>query len=176
MFPVRAKEATPVLPSVGTINKSLYDIRVLLEGDLVKEVMEAENSGPIEFARAFVALRTLKDQIEESLKPFSTLFEDVKGTRLPGKFDAAGIPTVNLDEGFRVTVSHSVRASIKGATKPEAYKWLRDNGLGDLVTETVNSSTLSAVAKSMAEENRELDPELFSVAIMPNTSVTKTKS
>ena len=127
----------------------------------------------IEFARAFVVLRQLKDKIDEAIKPFDKLFEDVKTVRLPAVFDLAGVPTVNLDEGYRVTVAYNTRASIKGGQKDAAFQWLRDNGLGDIVSETVNSSTLSAVAKSMVEENRELNPDLFNVHVLPTTSVTK---
>ena len=45
-----------------------------------------------------------------------------------------------------------------------------------LVTETVNSSTLSAAAKFELEEHgREFPEELFNVALVPTTSVTATK-
>ena len=143
--------------------------------DLSQDVAETEAQGVVEFTRAFVTMRTLKDQIEEALKPFDKFYEEVKGIKLPAAFEAHGVPTVTLEEGYRVTVAHNVRASVKGGQRDAAYKWLEDNGLGDIITQTVNASTLSALARSMAEENRELDSELFTVAIMPTTSVTKTK-
>lgn len=174
MIPIRTKPIA-MLPSVGTITENLNQIKFAIGGDLTSEVKVAHDGGAVELARAFVALRSLKDEIDECSKIFSKLFEDVKGVQLPAKFEAEGVPTINLDEGYRVSVSHRVFASIKTGQKDMAMKWLRSNGLEDLVTETVNSSTLSAVAKSMAEENRELDGELFSVAVLPSTSVTKTK-
>lgn len=129
----------------------------------------------VEYTRAFVRVRGVKDRLDEVVKAFNSVYEELKTIKLPAKFEEAGVPTINLDEGFRVTVGHRLFASIKGGMKEEAYQWLRDNDLADLVTETVNASTLSAVAKSMAEENRELNEDLFSVAILPTTSVTKTK-
>jgi len=143
--------------------------------DFTKAVQETEGQGVVEFTRAFVALRAVKDNIEEALKPFDKFYLEVKDQKLPQAFDAAGVPSVNLEEGFRVTVAHNVRASIKKDMKDKAFDWLRENGLGDIITDTVNSSTLSALARSMGEENKELDAELFSVAIMPTTSVTRTK-
>lgn len=129
----------------------------------------------IEVARAFVKLRHLKDRTEAVTKLVSLAYEKLKTTDLPEAFERAGVPSVSLDEGFRVTVSHKLYASIKKDMKEAAFKWLEENDLGDLITPTVNASTLSAVAKTMGEENRELDPELFSIAIVPNTSVTAVK-
>jgi hypothetical protein len=33
-----------------------------------------------------------------------------------------------------------------------AFQWLRDNGYGDIIKETVNSNTLSAIVKDLPEE------------------------
>lgn len=160
--------------SADDVNTDLANLTVSLE-DLSKIVAETEGQGVVEFTRAFVTMRTLKDQIEEVFKPFEKFYEEVKGIKLPACFEAHGVPTVTLEEGYRVTVAHNVRASVKGGQRDAAFKWLEDNGLGDIITSTVNASTLSALARSMAEENRELDSELFTVAILPTTSVTKTK-
>lgn len=136
---------------------------------------KTEGADVVAMTRFLVQLRTLSEQVEATTKPFNDLYNEFKDVRVPKAFEDAGVPTVNLDEGFRVTVSHKVRASVKGGMKEQALQWLRDNGLGDIVSETVNSSTLSAVARTMVEENRELDADLFSVHIMPTTSVTKVK-
>lgn len=150
----------------------------ILAGNLksvTDDLLRVEGQGVVELTRAFVKLRVLKDQIDEALKPFNDFYLETKDKRVPQAFELAGVPSVSLEEGFRVTIAHNVRASIKGGQKEAAFEWLRANGLGDIVTETVNSSTLSAVARTMAEENREFDADLFSVAILPTTSVTKTK-
>lgn len=160
--------------SLDPCNNALTGLTQALSG-LMERTVETEPQGVVEYTRAFVALREMKDKIEEALKPFDKFYLEAKEQKLPAAFEAAGVPTVNLDEGYRVSISHNVRASIKGGQKDAALEWLRQNGLGDVVTETVNSSTLSGLARSMAEENRELDSELFTVAIMPTTSVTRIK-
>lgn len=139
-----------------------------------KEIEEACMAGPIELARAYVVLKESLETIEESIKPFKELVLRVKEVELPNAFDVAGVPTVNLEEGFRVTVSYNVRASIRSGRKEDAINYLTEKGYGDIVTTTVNASTLSSLAKDMASENEELDDSLFNVAIMPTTSVTKT--
>lgn len=137
---------------------------------------EIGDLSPIELSRFFVQVRTLKDKIEATVKPFDAFYEQLAKVTIPETFDRHGVPSVTLDEGYRVTVSHGVRASIRGGVDKEAaYRWLADNGLGDIVTRTVNASTLSAVAKTMQEENRELDADLFNVAVLANTSFNKVK-
>lgn len=160
--------------TLSTIMADLEYIQGCL-GTLEREVQEAENKGPIETSRAFVRMRRVKDFVDEVFKPFNTVYEKMKVEKIPQIFETAGVPSINLDEGFRITVSHKLWASIKGGKKEEAYVWLKENGLEDLITETVNSSTLSAAARTMVEDNVDLPDELFSVAIVPNTSITKTK-
>lgn len=155
-------------PTISALETELQEIVAQIGGI-------GDNAGAIELARTFVQLRSVVDRLEEITKPVKDLYNKMKVERLPQVFDREGVPSVNLDEGYRVTISHKVFASIRPDKKEKAYEWLRDNKLGDLIVETVNSSTLSAAAKSMAEDNYELDQELFNVSILPNTSVTKTK-
>lgn len=142
---------------------------------LIDELSALHGEGSITHARAFVELKALKDKMEAVLKPFDAAYEDMKVNKLPSVLDGDGVPSVNLEEGYRVTVVHNVRASVRGGRRDDAILWLRENGLGDLVSETINASTLSAVARTLAEDNKQLDDDIFSVHVMPTTSVTKTK-
>jgi hypothetical protein len=152
----------------------LADVMFSLGSELETSLKDYDTADVVEATRAFVHLRRVKDEIDELNKRFNKVYEEWKTKKIPQKFDEAGVPTVNLEEGYRVTISQLVRASVKPDQKLAAYDWLRNNGLGDIVTETINSSTLSAVAKSMAEENRELSADLFNVVVIPSTSVTRT--
>lgn len=93
---------------------------------------------------------------------------------LPELFEQKGVSSITQN-GYRFTCSYQVRASIHSGQKEGAFSWLRSNDYEDLITETVNASTLSATAKAMAEEGEELDDEFFNTYIAPNTSMTKVK-
>jgi hypothetical protein len=122
-----------------------------------------------------VALHRLNARVGEELEPLVNLFKKFKELEVPATFEADKITHVPLEEGFRVGLSSRLFASIPAGKREQAYQWLRDNGLGDLITATVNAGTLSAAAKEMMEEkNEELPKELFTVALVPNTSVTAT--
>ena len=164
-----------VLPSVGPVVERLEFIEKHIAQFLKGEVDGADMNGPIELSRALVVLRFLKEKIEATFEEFNDIYTNVKDVRLPEAFDRANIPNVTLDEGYRVGVSHSLRASVKANMKDSAIKWLQDNGLGDIVSQTINASTLSAVARTMAEDNKQLDETFFNIFVQPTTSVTKTK-
>ena len=74
-----------------------------------------------------------------------------------------------------MTITSNVRANILKENRDAAYDWLCNNGLEDIVINTVNASTLSATARALIEDGKQLDDELFNVQIIPNTSVTKVK-
>ncbi len=153
---------------------------------LAKDLQEAEKKGTVALARAFVALHRLMEVRDDIMKPLDELYKTYKTERIPAAFEQAGVPNQSLDEGFRVGLSHKYYASIKSGGKDDpkltqtlrdgAYKWLRANGLGDIISTTVNSQTLSAAGKELLEDkNIELPDEWFNKAMVPNTSVTKTK-
>lgn len=130
--------------------------------------------GAARMADVYSAIKTLNDTVEERVKILKGLVERIKTAVLPETFEREGVTTVTTESGYRVTVSSVMRASL-GEDKQAAMQWLRDNELGELIIETVNASTLSAAAKQMLLEGKELDPDLFRAAIMPTTSVTKVR-
>ena len=140
---------------------------------LSKEADKASKKGAINMARAFVVLHRLKEKFGDLDKAYSELFERYKTQVMPELLEAEGVTSLPLAEGFRVGISHAWRASIREGQRDKAFHWLRTHGFVDLITTTVNSSTLSAAAKhAMTEDNVEFPTDLFNVALVPNTSVT----
>jgi hypothetical protein len=121
-----------------------------------------------------VLYRAMK-KVESDLKSLEDLYRKYKELEVPAAFEQDGVTSLPLAEGFRVGTSTTIRASIREGMKQHAYSWLVENGHGDIIAETVNSSTLSATARELREANLELPEKWFNVADMPNTSVTQTK-
>ena len=61
--------------------------------------------------------------------------------------------------GTRFTVVTKLRASAVAGHKEELFDALKTQGYGSLVTETVNSNSLSAFAKELIEENGDMLPD-----------------
>lgn len=164
---------TAALPAAKEIVYHATEIAKLI-GKLTREMDAAKKRGAIDLARSFTVLHRLCSTVDQRTSGVGELFERYKTVDCPEVFDLAGVTHVPLAEGYRVQISHATRASIRPDFKQQAYKWLKDNGKGDVITSTVNSSTLSALARTMSEEeNLALPDEFFNVALVPNTSVVK---
>ena len=139
--------------------------------DGVKDLVEQAPTLPIDQAvMVLLKARELDDKLKELKSQASELNKQMKEVVIPAKFDEAGTTSITVN-GYRFTKSETIRASIKN--KIAGYDWLRNNDLEDIITETVNASTLSATARTLMEEGRELPEDHFNVYILANTSVTK---
>jgi hypothetical protein len=145
--------------------------------DRISAIIDGANvaSSPASvMAAIYVHVKAIDDEWSEVTKSLGAATRLLKEKLVPEAFSREGIGSFTSKEGgYRVTVSELVRASMKD--KEQCYAWLRDHDLGDLIQETVNASTLAAAARSLMEEGKELDDDLFEVYIAPNTSVTKLK-
>ena len=87
-----------------------------------------------------VKLRTLEDDLvlkEKELKELKRKVELVSGEVIPTMMQEMNISTLKLADGSSVEVKPIYGASITVANKEAAFKWLRDNGLGDLIKNEV---------------------------------------
>ena len=83
-----------------------------------------------------VKLRTLEDDLvlkEKELKELKRKVELMSGEVIPTMMQEMNISTLKLADGSSVEVKPIYGASITVANKEAAFKWLRDNGLGDLI-------------------------------------------
>lgn len=130
---------------------------------------------PSWLAKHYADVRRAADEIGVISKRIGKLKELLATTIIPETFDARGVQTVTLSTGERVTTTAGVRASIVEGMKGAAFEWLKANGLEDLITETVNSNTLSSVMKDRLESGDIPPDDIFQTYIYRNTSLTKTK-
>lgn len=159
------------MPTVTTTS-ALMDLRTVV-GKFKSTADKARKgwSGP-EMARLFVEIRTFYDLLGAVESELSKLKETLAYEDIPAAFEREGVTTYTIKEGYRVTVSPLVRASCKDM--PECIKWMKGRPEFDgIVKETINASTLAALAKGELSEGRELPDELFNVFVGMNTSMTK---
>jgi hypothetical protein len=88
-------------------------------------------------------LRNLEDQIkqkENELKKLKKDSEIISGEVIPTMMTEMNISTLKLADGSAVEVKPIYGASITSEKKEEAFNWLRENGLGDLIKNEVTVS------------------------------------
>lgn len=112
--------------------------------------MEESKGLVFELAGKYRALRETKDKLEEELKGVSEAISnaerDLANEMVNGELQS-------IDFGGKLFYLYpEMRVSVRGGKQPEAFDWLRDHDLGDLIKETVNSNSLtSEVKKYLAE-------------------------
>lgn len=138
------------------------------------------DTSEIKTAALVAAAKRLTDQvaeIEEVVKHLKAVRDNLKQERIPQRFTDEEIKTLTVlvgNQHYRVTVSQLTRCSIKSGMKEDAFAWLRAEDLDDIIQETVNSGTLSALAANRLKENKEMDDDIFNLYFQPSTSFTKT--
>ena len=101
-----------------------------------------------------VKLQNLEDdftQKEKELKELKRKVDLMSGEVIPTMMQEMNISTLKLADGTSVEVKPIYGASILVAKREEAFKWLRDNGLGDLIKNEVT------VAFGRNEDNKASD-------------------
>ena len=129
--------------------------------DLVDLVMEMND------------VRKQKESLEETLKGVNETFDFLRITKIPTVMNDENIDRISVKGVGRVSITADMHVSIKADKKDDFYQWLRDNGRTDLISETVNASTLKASVKKMFKEG-EIPPEdLLNISPFERASITK---
>lgn len=126
-----------------------------------------------ELAQLYSALRRISDAMNDATNVMTAQYQRLGQERIPDAFEREKISSFTTRDGYRVTVSVALRTAIRADQKVDAYSWLREHGLGDLIVEQVNAGTLSAAGRTFADEGRELPEELFNCYYQNTTSVTR---
>jgi len=90
-----------------------------------------------------IKLRDLEDHIkvvEENLKQLKKQADTLSGEVIPTMMTEMNISTMKLADGSAIEVKPVYGASIPMDKKEEAFNWLRENGLGDLIKNEVTVS------------------------------------
>jgi hypothetical protein len=90
-----------------------------------------------------IKLRNLEDEIkivEENLKQLKKQADTLSGEIIPTMMTEMNISTMKLADGSAIEVKPVYGASISPDKKEEAFNWLRENNLGDLIKNEVTVS------------------------------------
>lgn len=111
----------------------------------------------------YKALLDRKDELAEQTKENNAAIEELKQQIAQEMIDNES-PVISRN-GFRYSLAQKTQYSKKGEEKLleegiDFFEVLRNEGLGDLIVETVNARTLSSSMKAYVEENGELSEDL----------------
>jgi len=110
------KDQTEVLDKTTNINKL---------ADKIKELQAHQQQ-----------LQIQEDAVKQKKKDI----EHLSGEVIPTMLSEMGLSFLKLQDGSSVEVKTNYSATITQAKKEEAFKWLRENGLGDIIKNEISVS------------------------------------
>jgi len=128
-----------------------------------------------ELLREQLRLESAIESAEEQLKGYKEHLRKLSGEVIPGKMAELGMTSTEMYDGSKVQVVEDIHVSIpKDPQKSAAcYEWLEDNGLGDIIKNSVGMSFGKGegnMAKHLQETIKEMGliPEV-KVSVHPST-------
>jgi hypothetical protein len=132
-----------------------------------------EHEGAVGMVQFFDVLGQDIKALEEPLKRKKKLHDLLRKGLIPEQFEREDIETVRVAGVGTAYLSTRLFASIITAVHDKAFTWLRKNDLGDLISNTVNSSALSSSFKDRVAAGQSIPEALFHVHYETRVSVKK---
>lgn len=127
----------------------------------------------LDVVRAMNKIKLEKEELEEKLKMVNAEYDYLRLNLIPTRFEDEGIENLKVDGIGRVSLTGDMYVSIAADSRDAAYQYFRDIGKGDLITESINSSTLKAAVKAMVKAGEEIPSEFVKVTPFTRASITK---
>ena len=159
--------------TLGELNAACFNLQAVT-GRVREETNQAVASNdPIVVIKHYDKLRLVTAQIKEAREALAELEEKLSREYVPTVMRAHGIKSTTVEGVGRVSLGTRWSASMPD--KQAGFEWLRGNGHGGVIQETVNAQTLGALAKELGNEGIELPSPTFTTNVMTYTSITKVK-
>lgn len=115
-----------------------------------------------EVARLLKDLKEANEEADRLKKQIGKCYDHVRIISMPEAMDNDGLESPFTVVGVgKVVLTDDIRVKVKD--KEGSYEWLRDTGNGDIITETVNASTLSALIRRLMREGEEVPTEVYEI-------------
>ncbi len=135
--------------------------------------MNFEDMSLKEMAKTMKEVRTRLDDAKETSSHLQKQWDDLRKVHIPNKMEEMGIESVRIEGVGTVSERTDAYCSTPAKNKQALYDWLEQHGHGDLITDTVNSSTLKAFMKEQILEGNDVPDDI--VNFTPYTYVAITK-
>ncbi len=114
-----------------------------------------------------------KEKLEAELRDVNAYYDVLRLEKVPERAELDGVESAKFEGIGRLSFRHDLFLQTKNPS--ELNLWLRGHKLGDLIKQTVNSSTLKAFIKNRIKDGKELPPAEL-VKVTPVTMATITKA
>lgn len=144
--------------------------------DIAMQLSSVDNNDLKQVAALVRQQLLLERRVEDltaDLKRAQLDLANISGDVLPAALAEHGLTELKMADGSKVTVATTISANISKDRLSGAHGWLRDNGFGDLIKNTVSVNFGKGEDDKAGELIRELEGDGYSVdqkeAVHPST-------
>ena len=139
-----------------------------------KEAISSDN--PPDLVRYYADLREQAVALRDSVATISKIEQNLSYEQIPLAFDRAGIQNVRVTGYGLVGLIRKWSCSILEGQKDRAFLYLRAEGQGGMIIETVPAPTLGAWAHAVTDETGKEPPdEIFKTSVARSVSLRRSK-
>lgn len=124
-----------------------------------------------EIAREYFALKQKAKEYEELRKDCNNKADEVE-FQLVKAMEESGVSSFK-DSDLNVTFFQQVELGVKVEDKDQFISWIKENGMNDIITETINAKKRDSVIK---EHIRNTGADVPGIKISPYTKINTRKS
>lgn len=124
-------------------------------------------------AKIMANVKATKERLEEELKVVNAEFDVLRIEVMPTAMEEAGLESARVAGVGRVSLTGDMYVRLPKQHKKDFFFWLRRYRLGDIIQETINSSTLKAFVKNRIKQGKPFPKELLTVEPFTRASITK---
>jgi hypothetical protein len=146
--------------------KSTFDkcLEIISNGitEMLESIKELDTDDVGESLEAFIAAKTLKDRIDSLSKEAGAVVQEFADHHIPALLERHGLKAAPHRLGM---VKMETRYSTTVHDRRGAHAWLCQNGMANVIIETTNAATLSAIAKGLIEKGEDFPTDYFKTTI-----------
>ena len=169
------KEKGPVISQRQFLGEAKIEIDSALStlNNFNRDTIEPQikDIGAVEMARFMNELMLANEMAEELKSTIGKVYDWVRTGVLPEKMDEEGLELLRVEGVGRVSLTSDINVSV--VNKDESFKWLEESGHGDMITETVNASSLKALLRRLIRDGKEVPEVIYKVTPFTRASITK---
>lgn len=132
-----------------------------------------EELSTLDLIRMMDQIRDEKESLEAQLKEVNGRYDELRLRVIPQRFEQEGIESLTVEGVGRCNLTADAYVSIPAERKPDAYQFFSDIGKEDIITKTINASTLKAVVKEMVRQGVEFPEDVIKFSPYTRASITR---
>ena len=135
------------------------------------ENFDFEKMELVELAHYQASLKSVHERLDKHKSTVGKMFDYIRTQAVPLKMEEEGVESITVQGVGRLSLTSDIYLQVKD--KEGSFEWLMDNGHGDLISETVNASSLKALLRRMLRDGKEVPDEVYKVTPFSRASITK---